>query len=103
MWINPDGKAAYTKEVEVRPEDWRRPDRVNALAGEMVRLDPAGNGLELESRYGVGPDRFEEELLKSPERRTFKAGTWLVRAYLFRKLLLETSFELLPADAGADG
>lgn len=100
MWINPEGKAAYTKEIEIRPEDWRHDDRRRALADGMITLDAQRNAFELESRYGVSPERFEEEMIKPEDRRTFKTGTWLVRAYLFRKLLLETSFELLPMASG---
>ena len=100
MWINPEGKAAYTKEVQIRPEDWRHDDRRRALADGMITLDPQRNAFELESRYGVSPERFEEELIKPEDRRTFKTGRWLVRAYLFRKLLLETSFDLLPMETG---
>jgi hypothetical protein len=100
MWINPEGKAAYTKEIQIRPEDWRNDARRRELAGDMITLDPQRGSLELESRYGVSPERFEEELTKPEERRTFKTGKWLVRAYLFRKLLLETSFDLLPMEAG---
>jgi hypothetical protein len=96
MWINPEGKAAYTKEIRIRPEDWQHDDRRRALAADMVTLDPQRRFLELESRYGVSPERFEEEMLKPEDRRTFKTGTWLVRAYLFRRLVLQTSFELLP-------
>jgi hypothetical protein len=102
MWINPDGKAAYTKEIQIRPEDWRHDDRRRALADEMITLDPQRNALEFESRYGVSPERFEEELTKPEDRRTFKTGRWLVRAYLFRTLLLETSFELLPMETGGE-
>jgi len=100
MWINPDGKKAYTKEVQLRPEDWTRDDRRRALASEMVALDPQRGSVELESRYGISPARIEEELHKPEDSRTFKTGTWIVRAYLFRELLLETSFELLPEEAG---
>jgi hypothetical protein len=102
MWINPEGKAAYTKEIRIRAEDWQHDDRRRALAAEMITLDPQRRFLELESRYGVSPERFEEEMLKPEDRRTFKTGKWLVRAYLFRKKVLETSFDLLPmAEAGA--
>ncbi len=101
MWINPDQKAAYTKEIRIRPEDWQHDDRRRALAAEYITLDPQRRFLELESRYGVSPERFEEEMLKPEERRTFKTGTWLVRAYLFRRLVLETSFDLLPMETGA--
>jgi hypothetical protein len=100
MWINPEGKAAYTKEIHIRPDDWRHDDRRRALADEMITLDPQRNALELESRYGVSPERFEEELIKPEDRRTFKTGKWRVRAYLFRKLMLETSFDLLPMETG---
>jgi hypothetical protein len=100
MWINPEGKAAYTKEIRIRPEEWRHDDRRRALADGMITLDPQRNAFELESRYGVSPERFEEELTKPEDRRTFKTGKWLVRAYLFRKLMLETSFDLLPMETG---
>jgi hypothetical protein len=48
----------------------------------------------VESRYGVGLSRIDEELHRAEEDRRFKPGTWSVRVYLFRKRLLESSFEL---------
>jgi len=96
LWLNPDGKEAYTKRIYITPEDWTVPARRDSLADDLLWLDPRAGTLELESRYGVDPIRVEEELYRPPEKRLFKAGTWQVRAYLFRKLLLETSFDLLP-------
>ncbi len=96
MWLNPDGKRAFVKEIYVQPTDWGSAERRQALAKEWVLLDPRRGQLEMESRYGVDPGRFEEELHKTDDKRTFKPGRWTVRVYWFRTRLLETSFELLP-------
>jgi hypothetical protein len=96
MWVNPDGQEVYTKETRITERDWRDPARREELGRAFVHLDPQTNLLEFESRYGVDPIRFEEEAHKAEEDRSFTLGTWLVRFYLFRKLYLETSFELLP-------
>ena len=98
LWLNPDGKEVYTKEIYVRARDWNDEALRAELAGNHILLDPARGFLELESRYGVGPDRIDEELHKEESKREFKLGTWTVRAYLYRKLILETSFELLPME-----
>lgn len=96
MWVNPDGQEVYTKETLITEQDWRDPARREELGRAFVHLDPQTGLLEFESRYGVDPIRFEEEAHKAEEDRRFTLGTWLVRFYLFRKLYLETSFELLP-------
>jgi len=98
LWLNPDGKEVYTKEVHVRPGDWQNEAIRAELARGFVTLDPNQRDFELESRYGVGPDRIDEELHKSEDRREFKLGRWTVRTYLFRKLILETSFDLQPME-----
>jgi hypothetical protein len=98
LWLNPDGKEVYTKEVHVKPDDWHDEALRAELARGFVTLDPDHGLFELESRYGVGPDRFDEELHKPEEKREFKLGRWTVRAYLFRKLILETSFDLQPME-----
>ncbi|MCW3131114.1 MAG: hypothetical protein N2V73_00075 [Candidatus Methanospirare jalkutatii] len=98
MWINPDGRRAYTKEVHILPGDWDSEEKVQQLRKMRVRLDRARHLLEVESRYGVDPVKFEEEMDKPPEKRTFKPGRWEVRVYLFRKLLLATSFDLAEED-----
>ncbi len=98
LWLNPDGKEVYTKEVHVRPHDWQDEALRAELARSFITLDPEQGLFELESRYGVGPDRIDEELHKAEEKREFKLGRWAVRAYLFRKLILETSFELQPME-----
>ena len=74
------------------------PALIAALKDERVLLDTERGFLEVESRYGISPARFEEEFHKQEERRMFKLGTWSVRAYLFRTLLLESSFELRPME-----
>lgn len=96
MWINPDGKKVFTKEIHVLSGDWTNEARQDSLKKQRVKLDAKRGSLELESRYRIGPSRFDEEFHKPEDKRTFKTGTWTVRAYLFRKLLLENSFELLP-------
>jgi hypothetical protein len=88
----------YTKETLVRRTDWDDPAQQDSLRRALVTLDPQAGFVEVESRYGVSPARFEEQLHKPEDRRTFEAGTWTVRAYLYRKLLLESSFELLPPE-----
>jgi len=98
LWLNPDGKEVYTKEIRVREQDWSDEALRAQLESNHVVLDPAKGLFELESRYGVGPDRIDEELHKAEDKREFKLGTWTVRAYLYRKLILETSFELLPME-----
>ncbi|MCK4414153.1 MAG: hypothetical protein KAY32_11460 [Candidatus Eisenbacteria sp.] len=98
MWINPDGKEIYTKEIHVIGEDWASTERREALGRKRIRLEPERGLLEIESRFGIDPIRLEEELHRDPEDRYFKLGTWQVRAYLYRKLLLQTSFELLPEE-----
>ncbi|MCK4304228.1 MAG: hypothetical protein KAY24_08305 [Candidatus Eisenbacteria sp.] len=94
MWINPEGKEVFTKEVHILPGDWNSEARRDTLRKSRVMLDPDAGFFEMESRYGVSPSRIDEELHKPEDKRRFKPGTWTVRAYLFRKLLLETSFEL---------
>jgi hypothetical protein len=96
MWINPDGKEVYTKETTVLAGDWADEERRAALAKRRIHLEPETGRLEIESRYGVDPIRLEEELHRDPEKRRFKLGTWEVRAFLYRKRLLTTSFELTP-------
>lgn len=98
LWLNPDGKEVYTKEVRVRERDWTDEALRAELESNHIVLDPSGGRFELESRYGVGPDRIDEELHKEESKREFKLGTWTVRAYLYRKLILETTFELLPME-----
>lgn len=98
LWLNPDGKEVYTKEVHVKPRDWQDEALRAELARSFITLDPDHGVFELESRYGVGPDRIDEELHKPEHRREFKLGRWSVRAYLFRKLILESSFELQPME-----
>ena len=98
LWLNPDGKEVYTKEVHIREQDWSNEALRAEFENNHVLLDAAQGLFELESRYGVGPDRIDEELHKAEDKREFKLGTWTVRAYLFRKLILETSFELLPME-----
>lgn len=98
MWINPDGKEVYTKEIYIRAEDWTDPETVGALKEARVSLDPVQGTVQMESRYGISPDRLDEQLHKPEETWTFKTGTWTVRTYLFRKKLLETTFELLPPE-----
>ncbi len=98
MWINPDGKELFTKEVYVAREDWTDGARRDSLAGDLVMLDAESGRVEIESRYGVSPARFEEEFYKDEDKRTFKTGTWEVRTYLYRKRLLQTDFELLPME-----
>jgi hypothetical protein len=96
VWINPDGKKAFAKEVRVRPEDWTRRVAVEEQAGQpRLTLDPQGGRLELESRYGIDPIRLEEEMHKPEESRTFRTGHWGVKVYLYRKLILGTDFELV--------
>jgi len=94
LWLNPDGKEVYTKETLIRAGDWRDAARRDSLAKALVSLDPERGIVELESRYGISPEKFEEELHKPEEERRFKEGTWTVRTYLFRKRFLETTFEL---------
>jgi len=96
MWVNPDGLEVFTKEAHITREDWFEPARRDTLAKEHVQVDPIAGFLELESRYGVDPIRIEEEAHKDEESRRFKAGTWSVKVYLFRRLFLESSFELAP-------
>ncbi len=98
MWLNPDGKKVYTKEVFIGTADWASQAGQDSLANQRVTLDPDTGFVEIESRYSVGPDRFDEELHKPEDRRTFKTGTWSVRVYLYRKRILESSFELLPPE-----
>ena len=98
MWINPDGKEVYTKEVRIESEEWRDAEARAARAAALVTLAPERSMLEIESRYGVDPIRLEEELHRAEEQRAFKLGTWRVRAYLFRQLILEMPFELLPEE-----
>ncbi len=96
VWINPDGKKAFAKEVRVEPEDWTRPPSVEEQAGQpRLTLDPQGGRLELESRYGIDPIRLEEEMHKPEDERTFRPGHWGVKVYLYRKLILGTDFELV--------
>lgn len=94
MWINPDGKELYTKQIDITAEDWHSAARRDTLAKSRIDLDPDAGRVEIESRYGVSPARFEEQFHKKEEKRTFKEGTWEVRTYLFRKRLLSTTFEL---------
>jgi hypothetical protein len=95
LWINPDGKKAFVKQVQVRSEDWaRRPD-VDDASQQRLLLDPRDGRLELESRYGIDPVRLEEEMHKPEESRLFKPGRWTIQVYLFRKRILEMSFDLL--------
>lgn len=98
MWINPDGKEVYTKENHIRREDWNDADLIAALNDDHITLDPQQRLVKFESRYGISPDRLDEQLHKPEEHWTFKTGTWTVRTYLFRKKLLETTFELLPPE-----
>jgi len=94
MWINPDGLEVFTKEAFIKPSDWRDPARRDELARGLVQLDPAKRMLDVESRYGVDPIRFEEEAHKDEESRRFKTGTWEIKVYLFRRLIMESTFEL---------
>ncbi|MBD3236925.1 MAG: hypothetical protein GF330_09495 [Candidatus Eisenbacteria bacterium] len=94
LWINPDGKELFTKDIAIAEADWHSAARRDTLARSLVDLYPEERRLEIESRYGVSPARLEEQFHKVEERRTFKEGIWEVRTYLFRKRLLSTTFEL---------
>lgn len=98
LWANPDRKKAFVKEVWVRPEDWRRQSIGDEASSQRLSLDAQHGRLELESRYGIDPVRLEEEMHKPEESRTFRPGTWEVSVYLFRKRILETTFELVTAE-----
>ncbi len=98
MWLNPKGQEVYTKEIRISENDWRDPVRREEMAKGFVQLDPQARHLEVESRYGVDPIRFEEEAHKAAEDRKFLLGTWTVRFYLFRRLFVESTFELLPQE-----
>jgi hypothetical protein len=97
LWVNPDGKKAFVKEVWVRPEDWSRAPTDSVVAAQRLQLDRQRGGLELESRYGIDPVRLEEEMHKPEEARLFRPGRWTVRIYLFRVRILETSFDIVTA------
>lgn len=94
MYLNPMGKEMYTKEIRVERADWTSPEKRQALAETLVQLDPERGLCEVEARYGVGPDKYDREAHKAREEKDFRVGTWHVRVYLFRLLLMETSFEL---------
>ncbi len=98
MYLNPKDKEMFTKPVHILPQDWQDPERRAQLEDEFIILDPERGFFEVESRYGVEPGRFDEEFHQPPEKRDFRLGTWKVRAYLFRKRTLETTFELLPLE-----
>ncbi len=95
MFISPTGKKMYTKEVHVQAADWPSAEKREALANDFTYLDPVQGRLEVEARYGVGPDKYDLEAHKPQAEKEFRAGTWQVRVYLFRKLLMQTDFELV--------
>ena len=94
LWVNPDGKKAFVKEVWVRPDDWARRE-AGEEAGQLLLLDRQDGRLELESRYGIDPVRLEEEMHKPEASRLFRPGRWELRVYLFRQRILETAFDLV--------
>lgn len=95
MFISPTGKEMYTKEVFVRASDWPSAERRQAWADDFVYLDPVEGVFEMEARYGVGPDKYDLEAHQPEEKKDFRVGDWQVRVYLFRKLIMQTGFELI--------
>ncbi len=94
MYLSPTGKKMYTKEAVVEAGDWTSPERREELAKTRVQLDPDRGLCEVEARFGVHPGKFDREAHKDEDKKNFREGTWHVRVYLFRLLLMETSFEL---------
>ncbi len=94
LWLNPNGKKARTQDIYISADDWSADTLRAELQNARVKLDSVNGTLEAESRDGVSPFKFEREVDKAESDRTFMTGTWSVRIYLYRKLLMTGTFEL---------